>query len=97
MCLSGLWSGPSSGGDLLVVVHGLGGCAESFYARRAAAAAEGAGVGCLRLNLRGADERGEDIYHAGLWSDLAAVVESPAFDGYERLLVLGYSLGGHLA
>src|SRR6185295_375455 len=84
-------------GDLLVVVHGLGGCTESHYARRAAAAAERAGLSCLRMNLRGCDRSGEDFYHAGLTSDLAAALASPETAHFRRVLLLGYSLGGHVA
>ncbi len=80
----------------VVVVHGLGGRAESVYMRRAARAAIDAGLSVLRVNLRGADRRGTDFYHAGLTSDLRAVLQSPALADYATLLVLGYSLGGHV-
>jgi predicted alpha/beta-fold hydrolase len=83
------------GDELLVLVHGLGGCTDSHYMVRGAEAAEAAGLSCLRVNLRGADRRGEDYYHAGLTSDLHAVLASVA--GSPRIYVLGYSLGGHLA
>jgi predicted alpha/beta-fold hydrolase len=88
---------PAAGGGLLVVVHGLGASAEAGYALRAARAAEAAGLACLRLNLRGADRSGEDYYHAGLTEDLRAALASPALAGFERVAVLGFSLGGHLA
>jgi predicted alpha/beta-fold hydrolase len=82
--------------ELVVLVHGLGGSTESHYMPRAAAAAEGAGLSCLRLNLRGADRRGEDYYHAGLTADLHAALASPELRPYRRLYVLGYSMGGHV-
>lgn len=82
------------GDELLVLVHGLGGCTDSHYMVRGAEAAESAGLSCLRVNLRGADRRGEDYYHAGLTSDLHAVLASLA--GYRKIYVLGYSLGGHV-
>jgi len=82
---------------LVVVVHGLGGCSESHYAKRVARAAFEAGLSCLRLGLRGADLSGEDIYHAGLTADLEAVVASDLLSSYKDLFILGYSLGGHLA
>jgi len=81
---------------LLVVVHGLGGSAESHYAVRMARAAAQAGVACLRLNLRGADRRGADFYHAGLTADVHAALAAPALAAYERVALVGYSLGGHL-
>lgn len=86
------------GSDTVVIaVHGLGGDVDSHYVRRAAAAALGAGLDCLRLNLRGADRSGDDYYHAGLTADLDAAARSPALASYRRILVIGYSLGGHLA
>ncbi|MGK4006027.1 alpha/beta fold hydrolase [Sorangium sp. So ce1036] len=82
---------------ILVVIHGLGGTSESYYMIEAARRAEGAGLACLRLNLRGAGGDGDDLYHAGLFSDLHAAIASPELGRYERVLVLGYSLGGHIA
>lgn len=83
--------------SLLVVVHGIAGCSESGYSRRAAAAAASAGLACLRLNLRGADRSGEDFYHAGLTADLHAALASRELAGFRSVSVLGYSLGGHVA
>lgn len=85
------------GDELLVLVHGLGGCTDSHYMIQGATAAESAGLSCLRLNLRGSDRKGEDFYHAGLTVDLHAALASPEMAGYGRIYVLGYSLGGHLA
>lgn len=82
---------------LAVLVHGLGGCADSAYLRRAAGVAVGElGVDCLRFEMRGADRAGHDIYHAGLSDDLAAVLASPALDRYRSIVLLGFSLGGHV-
>jgi hypothetical protein len=87
----------AGGGGLLVVVHGLAASADASYAVRAAQAAEAAGLASLRLNLRGADRSGEDYYHAGLTADLRAALASPALAAYDRVAVLGFSLGGHVA
>lgn len=84
------------GDDLLVLVHGLGGCTDSHYMVRGADAAEAAGLSCLRVNLRGADRLGQDYYHAGLTADLHAALASPEAARYRRILMLGYSLGGHV-
>ncbi len=86
-----------AGEDLAVIVHGLGGCCESQYVRRAAAAADRAGLSTLRFNLRGSDRSGTDFYHAGLTADLAAALASPELAGFSRILLLGFSLGGHIA
>jgi predicted alpha/beta-fold hydrolase len=81
---------------LIVLVHGLGGTADSGYMRDVAASAVQAGLPTLRLNLRGADDRGWDFYHAGLTDDLLAVLESPRLAAYESIYVFGFSLGGHV-
>ncbi len=81
---------------LLVVVHGIGGCAEAGYAHKAAGAAARAGISCLRINQRGCDRRGEDFYHAGLSADLGRVLAAPELARYDSILLQGYSLGGHV-
>jgi predicted alpha/beta-fold hydrolase len=85
------------GGELVVILHGMGGTIHSHYMRRGALAAEAAGLSCLRLYLRGADSSGEDLYHAGLTADVHAALASPELRPYRRIYLLGYSLGGHLA
>jgi uncharacterized protein len=84
----------------VVLVHGVGGTAESRYVVRAALALHRAGYHVLRLNLRGAGEgvhEAPSLYHAGLTADLAAAVEwlgeSPRVNA---VFVLGFSLGGHV-
>lgn len=84
------------GAELVVLIHGLGGCTDSHYMLRGAEAAEEAGLSCLRMNLRGADRKGEDFYHAGLTPDLHAALASPEIARFRRIYVLGYSLGGHV-
>jgi predicted alpha/beta-fold hydrolase len=81
---------------IAVVVHGLGGSADSAYAVRTAAAAARAGMAALRLNLRGADRGGDDFYHAGLTADLDAALASDALARYRRVFAIGFSLGGHV-
>lgn len=81
---------------LLVVVHGLGGDVGSHYVLDAARAAGAAGIASLRVNLRGSDRTGEDIYHAAISGDIHAILKSEALARYERILLVGYSLGGHI-
>jgi len=90
-------SHPTAAETLLIVIHGVGGCAESSYAMTMACAAQSRGLAVLRVNLRGADRRGEDIYHGGLTADLDAFVAMPAVERFRDIVVVGYSLGGHLA
>lgn len=94
--LSGRLSRGSGSSTIVVIVHGLGGSATSYYARNAARAAARAGIDSLRLNLRGADRSGTDYYHAGLTQDLEVTLASSALQGYDRILLLAYSLGGNM-
>ncbi len=91
------------GRALVVLVHGLTGCAESAYMVSAAAYLLGCGWPVLRLDLRGAGAslgRCRQLYHAGRSEDLrdalAALVDlEPAL--VERgILLVGFSLGGNM-
>jgi predicted alpha/beta-fold hydrolase len=82
--------------EMVVLVHGLGGCTESHYMPRGAFAAERAGLSSLRLNLRGSDRNGDDYYHAGLTADVHAALASPELQPYRRIYAIGYSMGGHV-
>lgn len=81
---------------VIVIVHGMGGSAERGYCVQAARAARAAGLSSLRLNLRGADGTGEDLYHIGLHDDVEAALGHPELARYERRYALGFSLGGHI-
>ena len=83
-------------GRLVVLVHGLGGSAESLYMARAAAIADQLGLSSLRMNMRGSDRDGADLYHAGLWQDIRDAVASDALSDVRQLWILGFSVGGHV-
>ena len=95
IALQGQLQLPDPKADLVVLVHGLGGSPDSQYIIQAAHAATRAGLGCLRLGLRGTDRSGVDFYHAGLTQDLSAAIASPALAEVRRIYLLGFSLGGH--
>lgn len=80
-----------------VIVHGMGGNLASPYTARMARAVVGAGHTALRLLLRGASGDGVDLYHAGQGDDLAQITRSTTLSGYEHLVIVGYSLGGHIS
>lgn len=82
---------------LVVVVHGMGGSVASPSAVRGARAVVDAGHAALRINLRGAGGDGADLYHAGQGGDLAQLTAVPELARFERIAILGYSMGGHLA
>jgi predicted alpha/beta-fold hydrolase len=81
---------------LVVAIHGLGGDINSHYIRRLSMVAHRSGAACLRLNLRGADMSGDDFYHAGLTADLHAALSSTELSRFRRIVLVGYSIGGHI-
>lgn len=88
---------PGGKRSLALLIHGLGGTAQSHYMCRSAKSLVDQGMDCLRLNLRGMGESSPDLYHAGLTADLHQLFRNPWIQAYERVLVLGFSLGGHMA
>ncbi len=95
--LGGLLCHGPDRGTVVVSLHGLGGSCNSPYQAALAAACVAAGAGVLRLGLRGSDGLACDFYHAGLTADLAATLASRELAPYERVCVVGFSLGGHVA
>lgn len=81
---------------LAVLIHGIGGSPDSTYNLTLARAVDARGWSCLRLALRGADRQGEDFYHAGQTGDLHAVLAQASLARYERIVLVGQSLGGNL-
>jgi predicted alpha/beta-fold hydrolase len=94
--LTGLLSEIAGSETIILIVHGLSGNAMSPYCALAARAATQAGFSSLRLSLRGADYSGEDILHGGITQDLWAALAAPEIARYRRVLLLGYSVGGHV-
>jgi predicted alpha/beta-fold hydrolase len=79
----------------IVMVHGLEGSGKAGYMRSLAAAALRAGFAAHRFHMRTCGGTGrlcDTLYHAGLTSDLLAVLrelDAPAF-------LVGFSLGGNV-
>jgi uncharacterized protein len=82
---------------LFVLLHGLGGRATSTYVLRSAGAFAHHGFSTLALNLRGADRSGDDFYNVAQVADLEAALASPRLAAYQRIHVIGYSMGGYNA
>ena len=95
--LSGDLAIPEDARDVVIVLHGMGGAITSRYVVLSARAAHARGMAVLRLHMRGADHSGTDVYHAGLTDDLRAAIASPELARFERIHVIGHSLGGHVA
>ncbi len=91
---------PRDGAPLVVLVHGLGGTADSAYIQVTTALLIELGYPVLQLNLRGAgDSRPlcREQYHAGRTGDLRdALAALPAETIANGIVVVGYSLGGNM-
>jgi hypothetical protein len=81
-----------------IVSHGLEGCSGNAYVRGMAAALVAAGWDVLAWNFRGCSGEANRLprfYHSGETGDLAAVIgHAAAF--YERIALIGFSLGGNV-
>jgi len=83
----------------IVTVHGLEGSGEAGYIRSLAAAAlpRGFAVHCFHMRTCGGTERlCQTLYHAGLTSDLRAVVGEFQREGRGPIFLAGFSLGGNV-
>ena len=83
---------------LAILSHGLEGSVDQGYIRGMAAALGAAGWDVLAWNFRGCGaepNRLVRLYHSGATEDLRAVVEFAAAS-YERIALIGFSLGGNL-
>lgn len=84
----------------LLIWHGMEGSTSSAYMLTTANKAWQAGFNVLRVNVRNCgatDHLTPTLYHAGLTTDLRAVIdELIQSDRLTRLFVAGFSLGGNL-
>jgi uncharacterized protein len=84
----------------IVLLHGLEGSADSGYMRGLAGAALHAGFAAHRFNMRtcgGTARLSKTLYHAGLTTDLLAVVRALRQEGRGPVFLVGFSLGGNVA
>ena len=89
--------GPAAGE--IVMVHGLEGSGEAGYIRSLSAAALAAGFAAHRFHMRtcgGTERLCRTLYHAGLTSDLLAVLRQLRGEGRAPAFLVGFSLGGNV-
>jgi hypothetical protein len=84
----------------VVMIHGLEGSGEAGYIESLSAAALRAGFLAHRFHMRtcgGTERLCQTLYHAGLTSDLLAVIREFRREGGMPVHLVGYSLGGNVA
>jgi predicted alpha/beta-fold hydrolase len=89
--------GPAAGE--IVMVHGLEGSGEAGYMRSLSGAALRAGFAAHRFHMRtcgGTERLCRTLYHAGLTSDLLAVLRQFRSEGRGPAFLVGFSLGGNV-
>ena len=90
--------GSAPRGDI-VMLHGLEGSAEAGYIRSLAAAALRAGYAAHTFHMRtcgGTEHLCKTLYHAGLTSDLASVLDEFRRASRRPVFLVGFSLGGNV-
>jgi len=83
----------------IVMVHGLEGSADAVYMQSLSLAALRAGFAAHRFNMRtcgGTERLCPTLYHAGLTSDLLAVLREFRAEGRPPAFLVGFSLGGNV-
>lgn len=91
------WSGHGAR-RLVILSHGLEGCSTQIYIRGMGAEMRRAGWDILAWNFRGCGagpNRLPRSYHSGETEDLRAVIEL-ASARYEKIALIGFSLGGNV-
>src|ERR1035437_8456484 len=83
----------------IFMVHGLEGSGDAGYIRSLSVAALRAGFAAHRFHMRtcgGTEHLCRTLYHAGLTSDLLAVLREFRKDGRAPAFLAGFSLGGNV-
>ena len=91
----------ASGRKLLAILsHGLEGNSGRAYVRGMVKALNGASIDCLAWNYRtcgGEMNRTLRMYHNGCTDDLDLVVRHATAKGYEKIILVGFSMGGNVS
>jgi predicted alpha/beta-fold hydrolase len=90
---------PGRAAGEIVMVHGLEGSGEAGYMQSLSAIALRAGFAAHRFNMRtcgGTERLSQTLYHAGLTSDLVAVLREFRREGREPAFLVGFSLGANV-
>ena len=85
---------------LVIISHGLEGHSRRPYVLGMARQANRQGFDALAWNFRacsGEPNRLPRMYHSGATEDLHAVVEHAVACGYQRIHLVGFSMGGNLS
>ncbi len=93
------WS--CTGHDTLALIsHGLEGNSRRSYVMGMVKALNGAGIDCCAWNYRscsGEPNRQLRMYHNGATDDLDLVIRHVIKNGYRRIVLVGFSMGGNLS
>ena len=84
---------------VVVIVHGLEGSCDSNYARGIAERSLRRGYHAVRMNQRncgGTERLTPTLYNSGLSGDYRAVLMELIAEGFEKIVFVGYSMGGNL-
>ncbi len=94
------WDESSGSGRLVILSHGLEGSTSNSYVQGMAGAVRRAGWDVLAWHLRGCSGEPNSLlraYHSGATEDLRTVVDHAFGTGrYERIDLVGFSLGGNM-
>jgi uncharacterized protein len=94
------WQPDRAACPTVILLHGLEGCSESHYMLGLTAKAYRQRLNVIRMNQRtcgGTEHLTPTLYNSGLSGDYRAIVhELATLDRFERIWLVGYSMGGNL-
>lgn len=85
--------------SLAIILHGLEGSSRSHYVLGLAEKLLSAGISTARMNMRNCGDTlhlSETLYNAGLSSDVIAACKYFRERGFDRITLIGFSLGGNV-
>lgn len=87
------------GSSVVIVAHGLEGCSQAGYVKGMVRAFNRRAWDAIALNFRGCSGEPNRLlrsYHSGATDDLWRAAEHAAQRGYQRVALIGFSLGGNV-
>ena len=82
-----------------IILHGLEGHAQRSYMKGMVRVLRNTGRDCATVNMRGCSgepNRLPKSYHQGSSDDMSTIVEHVSAADYERIVLIGFSLGGNV-
>ncbi len=93
------WAIAKPSKTLIIISHGLEGNSQRYYVKGMVKIMNDHGYNALAWNMRscgGELNRTKGLYHAGSSHDLALVIDHSIKEGFQKIVLVGFSMGGNI-